>query len=201
MSTAPGTCRKLATPVGCAVMAATLLVLGCGGGGGDSDSVTCTALSFARALQSPAVGDVYLDESNSTCSTVEIAVVASNVSGIFTTSFDISYPASRLQYSSYTLGPLMTKGPPTTTPLVLANDTGGTLEITITRFSPDTDVNASGSEAMIYLRFARVAAGSGIIDFDTSGASSVGEVIYDQNGSPASPASFAPGHGGMVTVP
>jgi hypothetical protein len=198
LSPAPGTRRTFLTPAGCAVVAAILLTLGCGGGGGGSDAIPCTALSFDRALQTPANGDVYLDQSNSTCSTVDVSVVVSNLSGVFTAGFDIAYPTNLLQYSSYTLGPLMQKDGPATPPLVIAIQAGGTVQISVTRFSPDPDVDAVGSEALIALRFVRVAPGAGIIDFDTSGTSTVGEIIL---GPPARPASFAPGHGGIVTVP
>lgn len=196
-----GSRRISLTPAGWAVMAVTLLAPGCGGGGGGSDAVPCTSLSFDRALQSPANGDVYLDESNSTCSTVDVAVVVSNLNGIFTASFDVAYPPGLLQYSSYTLGPLMLKGAPVNAPLVIVTESAGSVQVTVTRFSPDPDVDAVGSEAMIYLRFARVGPGAGIIDFDTGVASSVGEVILDQSSPPVESGSFAPGHGGMVTVP
>jgi len=201
LSPVSGTRRISQTPAGCAVVAAALLALGCGGGGGESDAVPCTTLSFDRALQTPANGDVYLDQSNSTCSTVDVGVVVSNLTGVFTASFDIAYPTGLLQYNSYTLGPLIQKGNPVNTPVVIATQAGGTVQITMTRLSPDPDVDASGSEALIFLRFVRIAPGAGVMEFDTSGASTVGEIILDQYGPPARPASFAPGHGGMVTVP
>jgi len=200
LSPVPGTRRISRIPAGCAVLAAALLTPGCGGGGGGSDAVPCTAVSFDRALQTPANGDVYLDQSNSTCSTVDIGVVVSNLSGIFTASFDISYPTNLLQYNSYTLGPLILKGSPQNTPVAIVTQAGGTVEVTMTRLGSDPDVAAAGSEALIYLRFVRVAPGAGGVDFDTGAGSSVGEVILDHNGA-TRPASFSPGHGGVVTVP
>jgi len=200
LSPVSGSRRIFLTPAGCAVVTAALLTLGCGGGGGGSDAVTCTTLSFDRALQTPADGDVYLDQAGSTCSTVDVGVVVSNLSGVFTAGFDITYPTNLLQYSSYTLGPLMLKGPPANPPLVIATQAGGTVQITITRFGPDPDVDAVGSEALIFLRFMRLVPGAGVIDFDTSGTSAVSDSILDENGA-MRPASFAPGQGGMVMVP
>lgn len=200
MNPTTGARRIFPTPAGCAVVAAAALVLGCGGGGGGSDAVPCTTLSFDRVLQTPADGDVYLDQSTGTCSTVDVGVVVTNLSGVFTAGFDIAYPANLLQYSSYTLGPLMQKDSPATAPLVIVTQSGGTVQFSVTRFGPDPDVDAVGSEALIVLRFMRVASGAGAIDFDTSGTSAVGEVVLDQDGA-TRPASFAPGHGGMATVP
>jgi len=201
LSPVSGTRRISQTPAGWTVVAAVLFALGCGGGGGGSDAVSCTPLSFDRALPTPANGDVYLDQSDSTCSTVDVGVMVSNLTGVFTASFDIAYPTGLLQYNSYTLGPLIQKGSPVNTPVVIATQAGGTVQITMTRLNPDPDVDASGSEALIFLRFVRIASGAGVMEFDTSGASTVGEIILDQYGPPARPASFAPGHGGMVTVP
>jgi hypothetical protein len=45
-----------------------------------------------------------------------------------------------------------------------------------------------------------VAGGEGIIDFDSSATSTVSETILDPSGNPR-PASFGPGHGGLVTIP
>jgi len=162
--------------------------------------VVCTNLTFDRALVGPSAGDVYFDESSSTCSTLEVGILVSNLTGIFTAGFDLSFPPAMLQYDSYTLGPLLLKGNPQTAPFVLVTPVAGGLQITMTRFGPDLPVSAVGSEALITLRFTRVAPGAGAIDFNTGGGSSVGEAILDDNGVPR-PALFAPGHGGMVLVP
>jgi len=178
-----------------------LCLLGCGGGGGgDSNPVTCTSLTFERALVGPSDGDVYFEQTSGTCSTLDVGVLVSNLTGVFTVGFDLTYPQALLQYESYTLGPLLQKGSPQTAPFVLVTPIVGGLQLTMTRFGPDIPVSAVGSEALITLRFTRVAPGAGTIDFNTSSGSSVGEAILDDNGV-ARPALFAPGHGGMVTVP
>ena len=191
--------RRIRLPLVCAVV--TLVLSGCSGGGGGSDPVTCTNLSFARALATPAAGDVYLDHAAGTCSTIDIAVLVNGLSGIWSVSFDISYPTSLLAYQSYTLGPLLQKGAPLNTPLlVTVNTLGNDVQVLMTRFAPDPAVGAVGSESLITLRFARLAAGSAAIDFDTSVGSLVNERIIDDSGV-TRPAVFGPGHGGMVMVP
>lgn len=178
-----------------------LCLLACGGGGGgDPDPVVCTSLTFDRALVGLSAGDVYFEQSSSTCSTLEVGVLVSNLTGIFTAGFDLTYPATMLQYDSYTVGPLLLKGNPQTAPFVLVTPMPGGLQITMTRFGPDLPVSAVGSESLITLRFTRATPGAGAIDFDTGGGSTVGEAILDDNGVPR-PALFAPGHGGMAIVP
>ena len=184
-------------PLVCAAVA--LVVTGCSGGGGGSDPVTCTSLSFDRALATPAVDDVYLDQAAGTCSTIDIAVLVDGLSGIWSVSFDISYPTGLLAYQGFTLGPLLQKGAPLNTPLLVVVQTSGNdLQVTMSRFAPDPPVGATGSESLITLSFARLASGSAAIDFDPGGIS---EIILDNNGPPARPAVFGPGHGGMVVIP
>jgi hypothetical protein len=183
------------------VLLAALLALSCGGGGGGgSDALPCTPLSFDRALSSLAVGDVYLDQASGTCSTIGISVLVDGVMNIWTVGFDLNFPAALLSYDSYTLGPLMLKGSPTFQPVVLLNQTAGSLHVSVSRFGTDPSVNANGSEALITFRFSRISAGSAGLDFDVSASSPITESIMDEHGT-AQPATFAPGHGGMVIVP
>ena len=181
-------------------LAGTLLACSGGGGGDDSDPVTCTNLNFARALATPAAGDVYLEQASASCNSVDVAVLVSNLSGIFTVSFDLAVPSALLSYQSYTTGPLLLKGNPLTPPLVVVTPAAGSVQVTMTRFGPDAPVSASGSEALITLHFTRVGPGAAALDFDTSGGSLVTERILDDNGATLS-AVFAPGHGGVVMVP
>ena len=183
------------------VLLATLLLVSCGGGGGsDSDPIPCTALTFDRALANLSNGDVYLDQASSTCSTVSISVLVNNLSNIYTVGFDLTFPANLLSYDSYTLGPLLQKGSPSFPVEVFITPSSGSLGVSVSRFGSDPSVNANGSEAVITLRFTRIAAGAAGVDFDVSGGSSNTETVLDENGAPR-PAIFAPGHGGMVIVP
>jgi hypothetical protein len=184
----------------------SLLVLclpGCGGGGGgddDPDPIVCTNLAFDRVLVTPADGDVYFEEAASTCSSLEVSVLVSNLSGIWTVGFDLTFPTTLLQYESATLGLLLQKGSPQFPVFHDVNESNGVLQVTMTRFGTDPAVAAVGSESLITLRFKRMAAGAAAIDFHTSGGSIVNESILDDGGL-ARPAVFVPGHGGMVTVP
>ena len=187
---------------------ATLVLLllsacsGGGGGGDDSNPVTCTNLTFDRALSTPAAGDVYFEQATGNCNQIDISVLISNLSGIYTVGFDLTYPSSLLQYQSYTLGPLMQKGNPQNTVFVqVATATSGVIEVAISRLGQDAPVTASGSEGLITFRFSKVAAGAAVIDFDMSGNSMVSEAILDDDGPPGPSAQFGPGHGGLVTVP
>jgi hypothetical protein len=180
--------------------AVVLIISGCSGGGGGSDPMTCSSLTFDRALVTPATNDVYLDQAGGTCSMIDIAVLVTGLSGIWSVSFDISYPTGLLAYQSFTVGPLLQKGAPLNTPVVVVTTSGNDVQVSMSRLGSDPPVGAVGSESLITLSFARLAAGSAAIDFDSSGGSSVGEIILDDHGV-ARPAVFGPGHGGMVLVP
>jgi len=161
--------------------------------------VTCTNLSFDRALMTPAGGDVYIDQAAGTCSTIDIAVLVDGLSGIWSVSFDISYPTGLLAYQGYTKGPLLLKGAPLYDPVVVVKTSGNDVQVSMSRLRPDPPVGAVGSESLITLSFARLAAGSAAIDFDTGGIS---EIVLDDNSPPnVRPAVFGPGHGGMVVIP
>jgi hypothetical protein len=185
-----------------AVVVVALLLAACGGGGGgDShDTPMCTNLSFDRAMVTPGAGDIYMDQASSTCTTLDVVILVSNLTGIFSVSFDLTYPTSALQYQSYTMGPLMLKGNPSNPPQVIVQPTSAGISIAMTRFSPDLPVSATGSEALISLRFVRTGSNSGVFDFNTGAGSTVGESVLDQNGN-SRPAVWAPDHGGMVTIP
>ncbi|HZM68773.1 MAG TPA: cohesin domain-containing protein [Candidatus Cryosericum sp.] len=179
-----------------------LCLPGCGGGGGgdDSDPVICTNLAFDSVLFTPADGDVYFEEGTSTCTSLEVSVLVSNLSGIWTVGFDLTYPTTLLQYDSYSLGPLLQKGSPVSPLFYNVSPIAGGLQVLLSRFAPDPPVAAVGSEELLTLRFKRIGPGAAAIDFNTGGGSIVSESILDDGGLPR-PAVFAPGHGGMVTVP
>jgi len=180
---------------------AALLFAACGGGGGgDShDSPMCTNLSFDRAMVTPGAGDIYMDQASSTCSSLDVVILVSNLTGIYTVGFDLTYPTNALQYQSYAVGPLMLKGNPTNPPVVIVSPTANGVQIGISRFGADPPVTATGSEALISLHFVRVGSNSGVFDFNTT-SGNVSESVYDANGNQLS-AVFAPNHGGMVVVP
>jgi hypothetical protein len=161
----------------------------------------CPLPSFRSSLQEPHAGDLYLRVGRATCTTLEIEVAVSDVAGLFTMAFDLAYPADLLKFEGHAAGPLLTQNAPRTPPLVLARASGaGRLQVSITRFAPDGAAAAQGSEVILILRFSRLAAGTGPIDFGLDPGSAVAERILDDKGEPVT-ASFGPGHGGTVVVP
>lgn len=183
-------------------LAVLLLLGGCGGGGDeDGDSpLPCIDLGFQMAITTITDGDVFLRGGVATCSTVEVAVMVRGLTGIWTVGFDLAYPTSLIEYESHALGSLLLKGNPVNSPVVLVNQSASGLQITLSRLPPDLAVSAVGTEELVIFRFRKVGSGAAIIDFDASPTSPVSETILDASGNPR-PASFGPGHGGLVTIP
>jgi hypothetical protein len=161
----------------------------------------CPLPSFRSSLQEPRSGDLYLRAGRATCTSLEIEVAVRDVEGLFTLGFDLAYPADLLKFEGHAAGPLLTQNAPRTPPLVLARAAGtGRLQVSITRFAPDGAAAAQGSEVLLILRFSRLAAGTGPIDFGLDPGSGVAERILDDRGEPVT-GSFGPGHGGTAVVP
>ena len=177
------------------------LGLGCTGSGNNNDGnsvIPCNSISLTGTLGSPAAGDVYLLSSSSNCDVIDIGVWVTNLSGIFTVGFELTYPSSIIEYQSFSPGPLLYRGTPPIAPLFFVTPSPGDLVVSGTLFRPDPSVSAVGNATFITLHFVKVASGSGNIDFNTSGA--INNQIIDQNGIVVA-ASFGPGHGGVVMVP
>jgi hypothetical protein len=185
-----------------ALTGALAVLAGCSGSSEDGGPpvLPCTDLLLRHDLTSPAAGDVYLQQIDATCTTVDVAVYVKDLGGIFTVGFDLTYPAAQLSYLSYTLGPLLQAGSTTPPFHTVLNPAPGTLQVTGSRLNPDLPVTASGSEILFVIRFQRVAMGTGAVDFDSSGGSVFPEEIRDDSMALV-PASFGPGHGGTVLVP
>ena len=173
-------------------------------GGGDDDGpppVACLDLDFIKAIGTVNAGSVYLRRSNNlSCSIVEVEVAISNLSSIFTVGFDLTYPGAVVEYDSAILGPLLQKDTPTNPPFMIVTPGAGNVMVSVTRLAPDPSIGAVGSEVLLTLKFRKVATGTGVIDFDSSGSSAVNEIVQDENGV-TRPATFGPDHGGMVVVP
>ncbi|MBI4168789.1 MAG: hypothetical protein HY510_02485 [Acidobacteria bacterium] len=183
--------------VACAVV---LLLAGACRGDDRRRPPPCLELDFRNAMFTAAAGDVFLERAAASCSTVEVSVMVADLTGIWTVGFDLEFPSTLIRYDGYVMGPLLLKGAPLNPPVVLVNETGSRLQVTLSRLQPDPSVDAVGREELIRFRFMRLASGAGVIDFDSSPTSPVSEAIFDENGN-ARPASFGPGHGGLVTVP
>jgi hypothetical protein len=183
-------------------LAFALAFLSCGQAGDRSSGLPCTDLAFTASLASPSAGDLSLQPGTaSSCSQVDVEVAVTDVAGIFTAGFDLTYPAAQLSYSGFSAGPLLKKDSPRNPPQFFVSATSpGHIEVTMTRLSPDPPVAAAGTETLITLSFTRITAGSGAIDFDGSAGSTVAESITDASGA-AVPIASGPNHGGAVMVP
>src|SRR5881628_3501601 len=188
--------RRLLTGVAPLGVLLLVLGLGCKGGKGNGDDVMpCTPIAFAPSIGSPGAGDVYLLSPISACDSVDISVLVTNLSGIFTVGFEINYPSSVIGYQSFTPGPLLQQGSPPIAPeFFVTNPSPGVMMVSGTLFRPDSSVSATGNAIFITFHFVRVASGSGTVDFNTGGGS-INNQIIDDNGSVVA-ASFGPGHGG-----
>lgn len=180
--------------------AVLLLTGGCGGGGREDPPPPCLGLDFQNAMTTGAAGDVFLERAAASCSTVQVSVTVADLTGIWTVGFDLTFPSSLIRYDGNAPGPLLLKGNPVNPPVVLVNETATGLQVTMSRLQPDPSVDAVGREELIRFRFLKLTSGTGGIDFDFSSSSPVGETVLDESGG-ARPASFGPGHGGLVTVP
>lgn len=176
--------------------------VGCkGGGSSGNDAVPCTSISFTGALGSPTSGDVFLFSSGSSCDAVDISVLVTNLSGIFTVGFEINYPSSVIAYQSFSPGPLLQQGSPPIAPqFFVTNPSPGDIVVSGTLFRPDPSVSAVGNAIFITFHFVKLASGSGPLDFHTGGGGSISNQIIDENGTVVA-ATFGPGHGGVVEVP
>jgi hypothetical protein len=191
--------RGAAAPVGLFLL---VLGLGCKGPGKDGNSVTpCASISFTASLSSPAAGDVSLAPGASSCDRVDIGVLVTNLSGIFTIGVDLLYPSSIIAYQGFSAGPLLYQGSPPIAPqFFVMNPSPGEIAVSGTLFRPDSDVTATNSATFITLHFVRVVSGSGGLDFNTGPGSLINNQIIDDTGTIIT-ASFGPGHGGVIQVP
>jgi hypothetical protein len=182
-------------------LALVLALAGCASGGDEPPSGSgCSSITFTPAVTAPADGDVFLSAPLNTCTDLNLTVMIDDLSGVYTVSFDLAYPGTVLRYAACLVGPLLTKQGPQSAPVCLVTETGaGRLAVAISRLNPDPSVTAGASEVLATLRFQRVAAGAGAIDFDTDPATGA-ESVQDEFGN-VRPASFGPDHGGLVSVP
>ena len=191
-------------PERAAAVVALLLVLGLsckGKGSGGNDVIPCTSISYTGSIGTPAAGDVYLLSLGSSCDSVDISVLVTNLSGIFTVGFEVDYPSSVIGYQSFTAGSLLQQGSPPIPPQFFVNNPSpGVIIVSGTLFRPDTSVSATGNAIFITFHFVKVASGSGPVDFNTGSGGSINNQVIDENGAVVA-ASFGPGHGGVVQVP
>lgn len=160
----------------------------------------CKPIWLHGTLANPRPGDLFLRPGSTTCDQANLEVTVDAVTGVFTASFDLRYPAALMKYTGFSLGPLLLRSPVATKPICLVQESSpGALQITMTRFAPDHGVSAEGSEALLVLNFERVAPGAGEVDFNLDPSSPVADRIVDDAGGTVA-ARFGPGHGLKLSV-
>lgn len=174
-------------------LAATVLLSACGGKQEDDngDPLSCTRnTSFVgRTIAS---GTIILQLSSASCGRLDLDVVFSGISNIFTVGFDITYPVEILSFDTYTTGPLLKQGLPATAPFFSVTELSpGRLAVFASRFSPDGEVDSAGASTLMTLRFRATALGQGPVVFDLA-SSPVEDQVLDDGGSGV-PASFSNG--------
>jgi hypothetical protein len=161
------------------VLLLTLLLTACGGGGGGGTSTEPpppppppTAGITFTAQGAPAVNSLYLASgAATTASTLVLELRANQVNDLYGAAFDLTYPATQLQYVRVTAGPLLGNGA-----VQAAVSSPGTLIIGGTHLG--TTPGSNGSGVVLTIEFSAVAAGSGSFAFSrNSGLDSAGRAI------------------------
>ncbi|MEO6194133.1 MAG: cohesin domain-containing protein [Thermoanaerobaculia bacterium] len=161
------------------VLLLTLLLTACGGGGGGGTSTEPpppppppTAGIVFTAPSAPAANSLYFASgAATTASTLVLELRANQVTDLYGVAFDLTYPATQLQYVRITAGPLLSNGA-----VQAAVSSPGTLIIGGTHLG--TTPGSNGSGVVLTIEFSAVAAGSGSFALSrNSGLDSAGRAI------------------------
>jgi hypothetical protein len=155
-----------------------LLLTACGGGGGGGTTTEPppppppTAGIVFTAPSAPAANSLYFASgAASTASTLVLELRANQVTDLYGVAFDLTYPASQLQYVRVTAGPLLGNGA-----VQAAVSSPGTLILGGTHLG--TTPGSNGSGVVLTIEFSAVAAGSGSFVLSrNSGLDSAGRAI------------------------
>ena len=176
--------RRACRGAGLLLLAAAVLLTACAGkeeddGGGDPLSCTLNTGFVGRSI---ATGTIILQLSSATCGNLDLDVVFSGISNVFTVGFDITYPAAILTFDGFTSGPLLKQGSPATPPFFSVTESSpGRLVIFASRFSPAGAVDSAGASTLMTLSFSADAIGQGPVVFDLS-SSPVEDQVLDESG-------------------
>lgn len=155
---------------GALALAFTLLLTACGGGGGGGTPTSPppppppTAGITFTAQANPGANSLYLSSgAGTTANTLILEVRASQVTDLYGVAFDLTYPATQLQFVRATAGPLLNNGA-----VQAVASTPGTLIVGGTHLGSTPGANGSG--LVLTLEFSAVAAGSGSFAFARNSA-------------------------------
>ena len=160
------------------VLALVSVLCACGGGGGAADGgggggSTNVNAGFVPDVASPGANSVSLAESSSSGNAVTVNVNLTDVSGVYSAGFDLTFDSSRVTFQGYTPGSVLEQGG--NTPTYAVNQvTAGRIRVGATRQGNAAEVTVSGSQPVIRLNFR-------VTDLRTFAASlSQGAVTDDQ---------------------
>ena len=147
-----------------------LLLTACGGGGGGSSPSEPTpppppAAGIVLTPQgTPGANSLYLASGAATTTTTLVLELRANqVTDLYGVAFDLTYPATQLQFVRATAGPLLNNGA-----VQAAASSPGTLIVGGTHLGATPGANGSG--VVMTLEFSAVAAGSGSFAFARNSA-------------------------------
>jgi hypothetical protein len=163
---------------GLLVLLSALLLTACGGsGGGGGTGPTApppppVAGIVLTPQSAPGVNSIYLASgAATTVTTLVLEVRANQVTDLYGVAFDLTYPATQLQFVRATAGPLLNNGA-----VQAAASSPGTLIVGGTHLGATP--GATGSGVVLTLEFSAVAAGSGSFAYaHNSAVSSTGGTI------------------------
>ncbi len=147
-----------------------LLLTACGGSGGGGGGTTTepppppvAGIAFT-AQAPPGANSLYLASgAATTASTLVLELRANQVTDLYGVAFDLTYPATQLQYVRVTAGPLLANGA-----VQAAVSSPGTLILGGTHLG--TTAGASGSGVVLTIELSAVAAGQGSFAFSRNSA-------------------------------
>jgi hypothetical protein len=146
-----------------------LLLASCGGSGGGGGTPTSpppppvAGITFT-AQAAPGANSLYLTSgAATTASTLVLELRANQVTDLYGVAFDLTYPATQLQYVRVTAGPLLANGA-----VQAAVSSPGTLILGGTHLG--TTAGASGSGVVLTIELSAVAAGQGSFAFSRNSA-------------------------------
>jgi hypothetical protein len=161
------------------VLLLALVLTACGGGGGGGGTTTepppppppVAGIVFTPQ-SAPAANSLYFASgAASTASTLVLELRANQVTDLYGVAFDLTYPATQLQYVRITAGPLLGNGA-----VQAAVSSPGTLIIGGTHLG--TTPGSNGSGVVLTIEFSAVASGSGSFALSrNSGLDSAGRAI------------------------
>jgi hypothetical protein len=136
-----------------------LLIAGCGGGdGGGIAAASCIGFTGAQA---PAAGRVAARQaSGGSCSAIFVELVVTDVADVFSGSFTLEYdPASVALGGASATGSFLASGG-ARVDVVQSAPQSGSATIGVTRVQTTAGVDVSGSQVLVRVSFAPVAAGT-----------------------------------------